>query len=264
MFGGPSGAMDTSTAVTTSPTPSGTLSPPDSVAGPSAVVIRGSDAASQIPVLVKHESEKVVIPTPNVVPSSTPSPDNLPPIETKLEELEKKLIALEGELAARDAKIKQLEQQNRQMTVNKPVITPMPVPNLVIPGVESRQIGRSVRIAIPDSALFQPGSTYIIQASGEETLRKVVGELQINYPNHLIRVEGHSDSMSLDPQNPTQQLELSTYKASIVAKYLAASMRIDPTRLEMVGRGAAEPLADNATEDGRARNRRIELVVNEE
>ena len=71
-----------------------------------------------------------------------------------------------------------------------------------------------------------------------------------------LRIEGHTDNVG----QPAENLKLSEERAEAVKQYLA-SKGVDPARLEAVGRGDTAPIADNASEKGRALNRRIEFKV---
>jgi outer membrane protein OmpA-like peptidoglycan-associated protein len=74
------------------------------------------------------------------------------------------------------------------------------------------------------------------------------------YPGVTLEVSGYTDSEGSSSYN----LRLSTSRAQAVVDYLALQ-GVDRARLSVVGRGEADPLADNGTADGRARNRRIEI-----
>jgi OOP family OmpA-OmpF porin len=74
------------------------------------------------------------------------------------------------------------------------------------------------------------------------------------YPSVRLEVAGYTDSEGSSAYN----LRLSTSRAQAVVDYLA-QRGVDPARLTAVGRGEADPLGDNGTADGRARNRRIEI-----
>jgi outer membrane protein OmpA-like peptidoglycan-associated protein len=70
-------------------------------------------------------------------------------------------------------------------------------------------------------------------------------------------VEGHTDSYGSDASN----LNLSQERADAVKAYLLANMSMDPSRIEAIGYGESKPIANNETAEGRAKNRRIEIVI---
>jgi outer membrane protein OmpA-like peptidoglycan-associated protein len=73
----------------------------------------------------------------------------------------------------------------------------------------------------------------------------------------LFVVAGHSDSLGADRSN----YELSKRRAESIAGYLTTERKIDPVRIVVVGYGESAPVADNRTEAGRAKNRRVEILV---
>jgi outer membrane protein OmpA-like peptidoglycan-associated protein len=88
-----------------------------------------------------------------------------------------------------------------------------------------------------------------------ETL-KHLAEIANRCPRFSIEIEGHTDSEGTDERNQ----RLSDRRAQTVAEFLANN-GVDEKRLSTVGYGATRPVADNATEEGRAKNRRIEFNV---
>jgi chemotaxis protein MotB len=108
--------------------------------------------------------------------------------------------------------------------------------------------------------------------SGEATIKldfqpilKQVGEiLQQEGAETKIRIEGHADSMEIGPslrnKYPTN-VELSKARASNVARYLVNEAGIASDRLSSTGYGASRPVASNATDQGRRKNRRVEVVL---
>jgi outer membrane protein OmpA-like peptidoglycan-associated protein len=81
-------------------------------------------------------------------------------------------------------------------------------------------------------------------------------ELLKENPTLRIQISGHTDNIG----KPTDNMTLSNNRAQAVVKYLVGK-GIDPQRLTFKGFGATQPVADNATEEGRAQNRRTELKV---
>jgi OOP family OmpA-OmpF porin len=94
-----------------------------------------------------------------------------------------------------------------------------------------------------------------IEPEFEPVLDVAVQELQAN-PTVSVEVAGHTDATGTDEYNQG----LSERRARSVVDYLV-SKGIDRSRLEAVGRGESQPVADNGTRDGRAQNRRVELNV---
>jgi outer membrane protein OmpA-like peptidoglycan-associated protein len=78
----------------------------------------------------------------------------------------------------------------------------------------------------------------------------------MNYPIHLVEIAGHTDSVG----NVDYNVKLSERRASSVKQYLIKK-GIDPNKVVTKGYGPTDPVADNETEEGRAKNRRVELII---
>lgn len=107
-----------------------------------------------------------------------------------------------------------------------------------------------------DSVNFATGSSQITEDSKEQ-LNNLVTMLQA-YPKVKIELEGHTDSVG----NPDSNKKLSLERATMVRAYLMGQ-GIDVNRMSVKGLGAESPIADNGTKEGRAQNRRIDVVVTE-
>jgi len=103
-----------------------------------------------------------------------------------------------------------------------------------------------------------------IKPEGYQTLDQLVELLKGSQADQLIRVEGHADSMEIGPslksQYPTNW-DLSKARATGVLRYLVEKGGIDSARISSIGYGATKPLKSNATEAGRSRNRRVDVVL---
>jgi OOP family OmpA-OmpF porin len=99
-------------------------------------------------------------------------------------------------------------------------------------------------------------SKAVIEPQYFAVLTKVQDAIRL-FPASRIRIEGHTDSYGTDEQN----LGLSMARADAVRQYLLANMQLDPGQIEAVGLGETHPIASNETSEGRARNRRIDLIV---
>lgn len=95
-----------------------------------------------------------------------------------------------------------------------------------------------------------------IQREEQEKLA-VVGTFLNKYPDTTAMIEGHSDNVGM----PEQNIKLSQQRAKSVVDYLVNNFQIAPSRLSAVGYGDTRPIADNGTEEGKRRNRRINAVI---
>ena len=101
---------------------------------------------------------------------------------------------------------------------------------------------------------FATNKTYILPES-EDALNDLAAFLT-NHSTVAIRITGHTDAVGSEEANQ----RLSEGRANAVRDELI-KRGIDPTRIEAEGKGENEPIADNATEEGRAKNRRVEFTI---
>jgi outer membrane protein OmpA-like peptidoglycan-associated protein len=114
--------------------------------------------------------------------------------------------------------------------------------------------GAAILVNLPDGVTFDVAS-YSLKPTFRTTLDQVADSL-IKYPNSLIDVYGHTDSTGSDAYNQT----LSENRARTVAGYLQ-SRGVPAARIRSQGFGETMPVADNATEAGRTKNRRVEIKI---
>lgn len=114
--------------------------------------------------------------------------------------------------------------------------------------------GKAILVNLPDGVTFDVDST-AVKPQFRATLDQISQNLQ-QYPNSLIDVYGHTDSTGSEAYNQT----LSESRARAVGNYL--SMRgVSAARVRTMGFGETQPVASNETDDGRARNRRVEIKI---
>lgn len=119
-------------------------------------------------------------------------------------------------------------------------------------GVSVTRQGDYIVLNMPSNITFQTDQADI-QSGFFPTLNSVALVLK-KFNKTLVDVYGHTDSTGNDQYN----LDLSQRRASSVANYLAAQ-GVDGRRFAVIGQGETQPIASNATEDGRAQNRRVEI-----
>jgi len=118
------------------------------------------------------------------------------------------------------------------------------------------------KISIPDAVTFTSGSTRLTK-EGMEILDKMWGVLE-QYPKHRIIIEGHTDNVQLTERLKNRyrsNWELSSGRAHAVLHYLLTKHKADPIRLSAVGYGEYQPIADNSTDEGKMKNRRVVIAV---
>jgi len=107
--------------------------------------------------------------------------------------------------------------------------------------------------------LFDSGKADL-KADALPVLNKV-GVILARYAEWDIEIEGHTDSVPLNGGRYENNDVLSSYRALAVFDYLKENASIDPGMVKHSGRGEYMPIADNATPEGRAKNRRVEIKV---
>lgn len=133
-------------------------------------------------------------------------------------------------------------------------VAPPPPPAPVPIEKKSKVYIEKEKIVITETIHFETGKAVILPIS--YSILNAVAEVLKQNPNIKVRVEGHTDSIGSDELN----LRLSQARADAVMKYLI-SQGIEPSRLEAKGYGETMPIADNATPEGRAKNRRVEFTI---
>ena len=102
---------------------------------------------------------------------------------------------------------------------------------------------------------FKVGTSELEGEVSQKTLKEIADFL-LNQPNLIVRINGHTDNLG----DPTLSKELSLQRATAVRNYLIAN-GVNFEKLRISGWGGTKPIASNATEAGRAKNRRVELTV---
>ncbi len=129
-----------------------------------------------------------------------------------------------------------------------------------LPGIEVRQDGDLIRIELPGEKLFHPGTATLLPGAAS-LVESVMGDVVRAYPRQVIGVEGHTDSDPIaTPQFPSNH-HLSTARALAVYDHVLRRFPLEPQQMFVVGHGANHPVVSNATAAGKARNRRVELVI---
>ena len=135
----------------------------------------------------------------------------------------------------------QMDQQAKELQQN-------------IPGATITRVGEGIAVSFPSGILYPFNSTEILPA-GKDNLRQLATSLD-KYPNSDVLIVGHTDSVGTDAYN----LDLSQRRALAASAYLQ-SLGVPAARLQTQGKGESEPIASNDTDDGRQRNRRVEIAI---
>jgi len=118
----------------------------------------------------------------------------------------------------------------------------------------------TITVTLPTAILFESGKASLKQTTQKE-LDHIAGVLQSKYAGRKIDVVGHTDSDPIKKSAWQDNWELSAQRSLSVLRYLV-SKGIPSDRIRAAGCGESRPVAENTTATGKAKNRRVEIVVN--
>jgi len=174
-----------------------------------------------------------------------------------------RLDSLKRELSSRIARVEELEglvaAKEALMSALKTALTDALV-SFKGNGLSVEQRDGKVYVSMENKLLFQSGS-WSVGNTGKQALKKLGNVLAAN-PEIAVLIEGHTDS---DPyignDNLSGNWDLSTKRATEIVKLLLKNNKIKAENLTAAGRGQHQPLATNKTAAGKAKNRRIEVIL---
>ena len=174
-----------------------------------------------------------------------------------------RLSTLEKELQARSNRVAELESviatKDKAMTNLKNAITKA-LTNFEGKGLTIEQRDGKVYVSMENKLLFRSGS-WAVGSQGRQAVEQL-GMVLADNPDIAILIEGHTDNV---PYKGNSQLsgnwDLSTKRATAIVNILRENLNIYPENLTAAGRGEYAPIASNDTVDGKAKNRRIEVVL---
>ncbi|WP_136514989.1 OmpA/MotB family protein [Geomonas edaphica] len=117
---------------------------------------------------------------------------------------------------------------------------------------------RGLVVSLKEAGFFDSGSA-TLKSGSYALLNDVVASLA-SYSNG-VRVEGHTDNVPISSAAFPSNWELSTARATNVLRYLVKQEDFDPANISAAGYGEYRPVAENSDEDGRAKNRRVDIVL---
>lgn len=204
----------------------------------------------------KLDSDQALKPETETETKSDPEPEPEPEPEPGPEPEPEPEITFEKEASLDDQKTNRYirQQKMRDMATDiMQVLSP-----LVRDGsVSVTQSVQGITIEINASVLFSTGQAQLAGNSAQ-TLRAVAEVVRGH--EHKIHVEGHTDNMPIHTTSFPSNWELSTARASSVVR-LFIENGVDPRRLTALGYGEYRQVATNETSEGRARNRRVTIMI---
>ena len=117
---------------------------------------------------------------------------------------------------------------------------------------------RGLVIEVPEAGAFDVGQADLVPEAAQMLTR--VATMLATLPN-AVRIEGHSDTTPIRTARYASNWELSTARATRVVEFLVTTAGLEPGRLSAAGYAEFKPRAANDTSAGRARNRRVDLVL---
>ena len=115
-----------------------------------------------------------------------------------------------------------------------------------------------VYVSLQENLLFPSGSA-VVNPKGKQALSKLADVLNVN-PDITVDIEGHTDSIPIRGRYQ-DNWDLSTARANSIVRVLATEYKVDPTRIIASGHSQYDPVQSNSTSDGRALNRRTEIIL---
>jgi chemotaxis protein MotB len=118
----------------------------------------------------------------------------------------------------------------------------------------------TITVTLPNAILFDSGKATLKRATSSE-LDHIYSVIRDKYSGKQIDVVGHTDTDPIKKSKWKDNWELSAQRALSVLRYLVKK-GISPDKIKASGRGQSQPIASNSSSSGKARNRRVEIVVN--
>lgn len=169
-------------------------------------------------------------------------------LSNSLKEREKRVNELESIIAAKDSSMNALKKKINDALIgfDKGDLS-----------VETK--GGKIYVSISDKLLFKSGSTQV-DPKGKDALKKVADVLSKN-PDITVDVEGHTDNVPLNGTGVMKDnWDLSVLRATTIVKILVDG-NVDPAKIIASGHGEYHPKESNSSSDGRAKNRRTEIIL---
>ena len=182
-------------------------------------------------------------------------------------EMDSKMQELAEELGASKEEIKELQEsiqnlENEKLKLSEELaerIEESLAENFLSDQVDVTFDANCVVLTFNGAFLFDSGKADL-KTEALPMLNKI-GKILSKYADDNIEIEGHTDSVPVNGCRYENYDVLSSYRALAVFDYLKDNASIDPSIMKHSGRGEYEPIADNSTPEGRAKNRRVEIKI---
>ncbi|QHJ69577.1 flagellar motor protein MotB [Planococcus halotolerans] len=125
--------------------------------------------------------------------------------------------------------------------------------------LEAELTSKGLVLKIKDGVLYRSGSADI--SEGSRTVTEEIGKMLVTDPPRSIFIEGHTDNIPSTSDKYPSNWELSSARAINFMKILLENNDLDPTKFSATGFAEHQPIASNDTAEGRAENRRVEVLI---
>jgi len=174
-----------------------------------------------------------------------------------------RLDKLQRDLDARSRRVNELEEliaaKDAKMNALKDAISKA-LTNFEGKGLTVEQRDGKVYVSMENKLLFSSGS-WAVNAEGRQAVQQL-GQVLAENPDIAVLIEGHTDNVPYGGSGPlNDNWDLSTKRATSIVQILKENNNIDPQNLTAAGRGEYAPIATNETAEGKAKNRRIEVIL---
>ncbi|MFK7775198.1 MAG: OmpA family protein [Saprospiraceae bacterium] len=177
--------------------------------------------------------------------------------------LRKDIKTKESQIATLQKKLKEVDdlfEKNKKMLQQISGDLAFEFQSMNLNSVEVTTRLDKVILIIPSDLLFRKARTSRIISSGNTLLEKV-SDILTRHPQIIIHVVGHTDNSSPPSQKFLDNWNYSSLQSATVVRTLVSDYDMNASQLSAIGKGEFEPRTSNSTKDGKAMNRRIELVI---
>lgn len=220
------------------------------------------DKQSQMQSTSEMENRKIMAELLVIQEKLQAKEDSLKLLQIELDEKRRNLDFLNAELVERERRVAELEQiiADKDAAVRalrdrvKAALT-----GFEDKGIQVEMRNGRVYVSMEAELLFASGSS-VVGSEGKKAVLQLATVLETQ-EDLTILVEGHTDSDPIKTATIKDNWDLSVSRATSVVRIMQENSSIDPAILTAAGRGEHFPIADNATAEGKAKNRRIEVIL---
>jgi len=202
--------------------------------------------------------------------------DSFGKLQSQLETLQAQILSLQGQTEQKKTELMSLKNQFQNVREEKDSVeikieeiksTYNALVNKLQGNINNqeaiiKEFEKKLSVTFIDSVLFGFGEASI--TLGGEKILKSVGDILKNLEDRKIRVIGHTDNIPIGSKYQSKfptNWELSSARAAAVIRFFQNESGLDPENMECVGRSYYQPVTSNKTSVGRAKNRRVEIII---